>query len=136
MWKISKLLTRRESDDDILLWGRKQETLWHLAQYITGQWTLAFCIFFCFCAENCLPEKKMKHFSWSLLLIFCFTEVKSQSGDGEGSCQRVMHIFPAKLRDLRSTFQKVKDYFVSILMQEWLKFLDARNPCIECNKLN
>ncbi|XP_075706788.1 interleukin-10 [Rhinoderma darwinii] len=54
----------------------------------------------------------MKHFNWLLVLIFfCFKEVKSQSGDGEGSCQRVIHIFPAKLRDLRSTFQKVKDYF-------------------------
>ncbi|XP_056416679.1 interleukin-10 [Hyla sarda] len=53
----------------------------------------------------------MKHFSWLLVLIFIFKEVKSQSGDEEGSCQRIMNIFPAKLRDLRSTFQKVKDYF-------------------------
>ncbi|XP_044142750.1 interleukin-10 [Bufo gargarizans] len=54
----------------------------------------------------------MKLFFWLLVLnFFCCKEVKSQSGDGEGSCQRVMHIFPAKLRDLRSTFQKVKDYF-------------------------
>ncbi|KAM3935784.1 interleukin-10 [Leptodactylus fuscus] len=54
----------------------------------------------------------MKLFSWSLVLIFYFSkEVKSQSGDVEGSCHRAMNIFPAKLRDLRSTFQKVKDYF-------------------------
>ncbi|KAM4045345.1 interleukin-10-like [Anomaloglossus baeobatrachus] len=54
----------------------------------------------------------MKPYCWFLVfvLFFCKT-VNSQSGDVEGSCQRVMHIFPAKLRDLRSTFQKVKDYF-------------------------
>ncbi|XP_073443405.1 interleukin-10-like [Dendrobates tinctorius] len=51
---------------------------------------------------------------YSLLLVFILfscKRAKSQSGDVEGSCQRVMHIFPAKLRDLRSTFQKVKNYF-------------------------
>ncbi|KAG9467398.1 interleukin-10 [Eleutherodactylus coqui] len=53
----------------------------------------------------------MKHFSWLLVAFICCKEVNSQSGDVEGSCQSVLNIFPAKLRDLRSTFQKVKDYF-------------------------
>ncbi|KAG8589274.1 hypothetical protein GDO81_006326 [Engystomops pustulosus] len=53
----------------------------------------------------------MKRFIFLLLVIFFSCKVKSQSGDAELSCQRVMNIFPAKLRDLRSTFQKVKDYF-------------------------
>ncbi|KAM4796538.1 interleukin-10 [Rhinophrynus dorsalis] len=45
------------------------------------------------------------------LLIFTCREVICQSGDAEGSCQRVAHIFPAKLKELRTTFQKVKDFF-------------------------
>ncbi|XP_069801774.1 interleukin-10 [Dendropsophus ebraccatus] len=53
----------------------------------------------------------MKRLSWLLVMIFFFKEAKCQSGDEEASCQRIRHIFPAKLRDLRSTFQKVKDYF-------------------------
>ncbi|XP_018419628.1 PREDICTED: interleukin-10 [Nanorana parkeri] len=34
-----------------------------------------------------------------------------QSGDAQGSCQRAINIFPAKLKDLRTTFLKVRDYF-------------------------
>ncbi|XP_077337329.1 interleukin-10 [Lithobates pipiens] len=54
----------------------------------------------------------MDYFYYFLLLIFtCSKEAVCQSGDAEGSCQRAINIFPAKLKDLRTTFQKVRDYF-------------------------
>ncbi|CAH2220963.1 Interleukin-10 [Pelobates cultripes] len=46
-----------------------------------------------------------------ILLILAYKEVNSQSGDTEGNCQRVVNIFPAKLKELRTSFQKVKNYF-------------------------
>ncbi|KAG8451385.1 hypothetical protein GDO86_003551 [Hymenochirus boettgeri] len=47
-----------------------------------------------------------------LTTIFITYElVRCQSGDLEGSCHRVVNIFPAKLRELRITFKKVKDFF-------------------------
>ncbi|XP_053310393.1 interleukin-10 [Spea bombifrons] len=46
-----------------------------------------------------------------LLLIITYREVSCQSGDAEGHCQRVVNIFPAKLKELRTTFHKVKRYF-------------------------
>ncbi|MEE6493532.1 hypothetical protein FKM82_016878, partial [Ascaphus truei] len=45
------------------------------------------------------------------LLMFTCQEVMCQSGDIEGHCLRVLHIFPDKLRELRVSFQKVKNYF-------------------------
>uniref|UniRef100_A0A8C5MSC8 Interleukin family protein n=1 Tax=Leptobrachium leishanense TaxID=445787 RepID=A0A8C5MSC8_9ANUR len=38
-------------------------------------------------------------------------EVNCQSGDTELSCQRVVNIFPSKLKELRTSFLKVKNYF-------------------------
>ncbi|KAE8623685.1 hypothetical protein XENTR_v10005695 [Xenopus tropicalis] len=48
-----------------------------------------------------------------LLTLFFFTckTVKCQSGDAEGNCSRVVNIFPAKLKELRATFQKIKNFF-------------------------
>ncbi|XP_075052268.1 interleukin-10 [Mixophyes fleayi] len=55
---------------------------------------------------------KMNYFPWFLLLTFaCCKKVTCQSGDAEGNCKRIINIFPAKLKDLRTTFQKVRDYF-------------------------
>ncbi|XP_053562563.1 interleukin-10 [Bombina bombina] len=46
-----------------------------------------------------------------VLLVSIFMEAKTQSGEVEGHCHQVVNIFPAKLRELRTTFNKVKDYF-------------------------
>ncbi|KAM8976537.1 interleukin-10 [Pelodytes ibericus] len=46
-----------------------------------------------------------------LLLVLSCRKASCQSGEVEGHCHRVVNIFPAKLKELRTSFLNVKDYF-------------------------
>ncbi|KAM5179722.1 interleukin-10 [Mantella aurantiaca] len=72
----------------------------------------------------------MNYFNGLLLLIFtCSKKAICQSGDAEGSCQRAINIFPAKLKDLRTTFQKVRNYFQ--MKDEELDIILLENSLLE-----